>query len=120
MVCQTCFERINYFFFFGFNCFGLAVFPNFLMLSATGKFSGIVPPSSCMVLRTFLPTSKCVWLALCLPFIFSRRNFSSVCVALKRLAASSVLPTWSGICWLLVSPFFCVCLWHPARHINPC
>ena len=44
------------------------------MLSATGRSSGIVPPSSSMVLRTFLPTSKCVWLAFRFPFMFSRRK----------------------------------------------
>lgn len=33
-----------------------------------------------------------------LPRMFSRRSFSSVCVARKRLAASSVLPMWSRMC----------------------
>lgn len=37
--------------------FGSSFFAIFLMLSATGKFSGMVPPSSCMVFLTFFPTS---------------------------------------------------------------
>jgi len=36
------------------------VFSINLILSSVGKSSGIVPPNSLMVCRTFLPTSKCV------------------------------------------------------------
>ena len=54
--------RINGWFrhFSFFSFLGSLSFPIFLMLSATGRFSGIVPPISSMVSRTFLPTLKCV------------------------------------------------------------
>ena len=65
---------------------------SFLMLSAAGSFSGMVPPGSLIVWRTFAPASLCARLALSFPVIFSRRNFSSDCGARKRFAASLVLP----------------------------
>ena len=46
------------------------------MLSTDGRFSGMVPPSSLMVWRTFSPTSRWVAFALALPVIFSRRSLS--------------------------------------------
>ena len=81
----------------GLQCFGfLSAFrafdSSFLMLSTDGSSSGMVPPSSLIVWRTLAPTSRCAWLALALPVIFSRRSLSSAWVARKRLAASSVLP----------------------------
>ena len=54
------------------------------MLSADGRFSGMVPPSSLIVRRTFSPTSRWVALALALPVIFSRRSLSSAWVARNR------------------------------------
>lgn len=71
---------------------GFSFFSICLMLSAVGRSSGIVPPISCMVCLTLAPISSWVRLAFCLPLILSRQSFSSVCVARKRLAASSVLP----------------------------
>ena len=94
---------LSYYFFFGsFFC----SFSNWRMLfEGVGKFSGIVPPSSAIVCLTLRPTSK--WVLFASPFscTWSRRNFSSVCVARKRLAASSVLPIWSRICSFFFRPF---------------
>ncbi len=43
-----------------FNSLGLALPSTCLILSAAGRFSGMVPPISFIVWRTFLPTSKWV------------------------------------------------------------
>ena len=96
--------KVAYFSFFPLGV-GFTFFSIFLMLSATGRSSGMVPPSSFMVCLTFAPTSSWARLAFCLPLIPSLLNFSSVCVARKRFAASSVLPMWSRICWLFFSFF---------------
>src|ERR1017187_5210475 len=68
-----------------------------------------------MVWRTLRPTSLWMRLAWSLFRTFSRRSFSSVCVARNRLAANSVLPMWSKTgsrragsvdrlwsCWLII------------------
>ena len=63
------FGEICYFFVMVFlrSCF------NFLaLILGVGRFSGIVPPSSAIVWRTFLPTAKWVSFANSFPLMFSR------------------------------------------------
>ncbi|SEJ37117.1 hypothetical protein SAMN05216318_1681 [Nitrosomonas eutropha] len=104
-----------------FSSFFLLLSTCLMLCSGVGKTSGIVPPSSSMVWRTFLPTSKWVWLAWRLPCTWSRLSFSSAWVARNRLAASSVA---AHMIENFLALFLNLCaheyLWHPGHHTSLC
>ena len=66
-----------------------------IFVSAGGKCSGSVSPSSWIVRRMTCPTCKCAAFTPSLVAICSWRSFSSICVARNILAASSVEAKWS-------------------------